>query len=518
MVPASFAFLFFYYLVAAVADEALINFDGYAAHAQLPVHRELPFTIPSSGFITAKTISGEPRMFNIMKRINEPHLCRKIQYLNLPDPNPSPLVGGSLFTLMSNKLVNDHYVWTNGLEFISYIEIPDSKYGNWLLGNEPGVDSGYVFLRTDKVTLSPLNATSASAKWKWLMKGKWVPQENIELVCMDDYNVGTYYFEVEYFDHKTGEAHESWLIPDLNPIILDAVEQHDANGKQQKILSAVLHKKEMKWEQLEGIEWLASEGHPVLIGQGSNGILSSLGLSVRTTAMLVAKEHANNKQWRLTFRKHNNSRAPFVYDNPEEDDEFLIEVGATGVNGGRYVISQLSASQLHSFRRSWISEMRDMHVGEYAWIWFDDVHGNAVKTSQSLVQCVAKDGSALVFRVYPADRVEQMREKVLTHVTSLLTVSLDSVGDVVRANLGSKQLQIASSISIGSDIYGFIRRYIVTKEGKPNGMSSCYFYHAAVSLPQSLIYAAEIMCVLMGYKPLTLVRIPCCLHATSATY
>lgn len=54
-------------------------------------------------------------------------------------------------------------------------------------------------------------------------------------------------------------------------------------------------------------------------------------------------------------------------------------------------------------------------------------------------------------------------------------------------------------------VVGFLRRYIETKEGRPNGMSSCYMYHAAASMPQALLYATEILCVLLGFKPLTLV-------------
>jgi len=37
-------------------------------------------------------------------------------------------------------------------------------------------------------------------------------------------------------------------------------------------------------------------------------------------------------------------------------------------------------------------------------------------------------------------------------------------------------------------------------------LSSCYFYHAAVSMPKAFIYAAEVLCVLLGAKPMAMIQ------------
>ena len=70
----------------------------------------------------------------------------------------------------------------------------------------------------------------------------------------------------------------------------------------------------------------------------------------------------------------------------------------------------------------------------------------------------------------------------------------------------NSKIEANSIVFIGSDLIGFIRKYLVYKENPAIGLSSCFLYHAAVSLPQALVYAAEILCVLTGQKAVTMVR------------
>ena len=72
-----------------------------------------------------------------------------------------------------------------------------------------------------------------------------------------------------------------------------------------------------------------------------------------------------------------------------------------------------------------------------------------------------------------------------------------------------KVMNIDGAFFIGSDLLGFIRRYLVYKDGTLADLPSCYLYHAGVSLPVSLVYAAEIVCVLMGAKAIAMVLQSC---------
>ena len=68
-------------------------------------------------------------------------------------------------------------------------------------------------------------------------------------------------------------------------------------------------------------------------------------------------------------------------------------------------------------------------------------------------------------------------------------------------------MNIDGAFFLGKDLLGFIRRYLVYKDGTLADLPSCYLYHAGVSLPVSLVYAAEIVCVLMGAKAIAMVCI-----------
>lgn len=65
---------------------------------------------------------------------------------------------------------------------------------------------------------------------------------------------------------------------------------------------------------------------------------------------------------------------------------------------------------------------------------------------------------------------------------------------------------------LGNDLISYIDKYISRnphkKHSERNSMypSPCFFYHAAVTLPQPLIYAAEIICLLKGMKPVVMIQ------------
>jgi hypothetical protein len=111
-----------------------------------------------------------------------------ISIRNIPSPNDSPLVGPNEFRLVPDRTVNDHFVWTNGKEYLFFVTSSDNHgrqqgEGNWLLGFEAGVDSGYVFLESNDISISPIDILPGK-NWKWLQKQQWAPQPKMFMECV----------------------------------------------------------------------------------------------------------------------------------------------------------------------------------------------------------------------------------------------------------------------------------------------------------------------------------------------
>ena len=137
----------------------------------------------------------------------------------------------------------------------------------------------------------------------------------------------------------------------------------------------------------------------------------------------------------------------------------------------------------------------------------------AVEEKDVLLECVAKSDTKILFKYYISDRRGAMRQTVLSRDTGYFTY-------IIGSNVSNKKtsrkpflldetftkIQASAVFFIGTDVLGYIRNYLKYKENLSNGLSSCYMYHGAVTLPLQLVYAAEIVCVLTGAKPLAMVR------------
>lgn len=130
--------------------------------------------IPSYGFLRSNiyidpsaTVTGDGDIdahkkisfsFKLSRKVDRPIFCDTVEFINLPHPNSSPFVGGSVFTLMP-ELYNDKFAWTNGADYLSYAL--DSEGGStWIIGGEPGVDAGYVHIKADSDVMTPISLES----------------------------------------------------------------------------------------------------------------------------------------------------------------------------------------------------------------------------------------------------------------------------------------------------------------------------------------------------------------------
>jgi hypothetical protein len=560
------------------------------------IQRDFPVALPNTGFVSAKS-AADTVMLKIVRKVNSPGFCRVIEFINLPNPNPSPFVGSSEFTIVPDQLYNEHYAWTNGAETLSYVPLEGRDYGNWLVGNDPGKDNGYVYLSTSMPSLTPINLEGPDSdhQWKWLIDMKWQEQPNMRAICKDTYKPGIVYYEIEYFDQITRQAVKSAFVPDLNPYILSLHQQLNQRFDQSSFLSkeanllipfpSYFEVSTRTWRLLDGITVIAEFGSPVMISRAKQ----QTGTSESYIGVLVNEEHSGKFGWRLAFRNYafshmrNATSKPktthtlvlepsitqvaykpfkstlaaagvsptvssasqeggFVEYTEEEEQEYTIEIDNSGCLDD-YKLEPLPNTVRRNVYRSMQHSWETIRPGDYVWLWHTRVHrgpGNVSYSSvtasgevlpggltmadrssydndwqtdevaELLVRCKSRSNSTLVFQYFHTDRRDVMRQSHLERDTDYFVVRLPAAGAVPvtqpAVTFRGRAVQVRTLIVLGSDILNYVRRFLLTKEGKTHGLSSCYMYHAAVSMPQALIYAAEILCVLIGSKPVTMVQ------------
>jgi hypothetical protein len=409
----------------------------------------------------------------VKKRVNLPPTCMAIELVNIPQPNPSPLMGSTIFKLKPNTLYNDHFAWTNGPENLSFIKHNRGDRGNWLLGIEAGVDSGYVFIEGPQYSKTPLGLESDTNKWKWLMDGSWQPQPQLRARCLDAFPVDHFY-EVEYFD-SSNTAQQSFVYVNSESV------------------GFFFDNSLRTWVYLTDIETVAAWGQPVQINHPS-------GTGTHTdTAVLVNQEHAAVPGWRLTMRS---------LLSRDTHKEYSIQLRSTGDLDPESTLTPLTNTQQVLNDRRVVSELRNVKAGDYIWLWYTtNATSELVATrSELLAQCLTNVNDVIVFKYFPTHRLETMQQSILSQNVDMLVVRLQG-NDHWEATLAGRIVDVHTLTVIGSALEHFIYDYIQYKEHTLTAVSACFLYHAAVSLPHPLVYAVEMMCLFAGGKPVTMVSV-----------
>jgi hypothetical protein len=128
------------------------------------------------------------------------------------------------------------------------------------------------------------------------------------------------------------------------------------------------------------------------------------------------------------------------------------------------------------------------------------------EVTEMLLECVARTKEKIIFKFHFSDRRDVMKETMLSREASFFVATVD--GDRLVSLIDHRGLDasVRFALNFGSDLVSYIRHYLAYKDVQLPDLSSCFLYHAAVTLPKPLVYAAEIVCVLIGAKPLTMVR------------
>ena len=231
---------------------------------------------------------------------------------------------------------------------------------------------------------------------------------------------------------------------------------------------------------------------------------------------LINEEHSGDNGWSLNFRLENgttyvspNSQQPSVI----EEEEIVIRIGPASTHSRPGALSGFSLFPLpetklsHYISNNLKSVLSNVMIGDYLWLWSASMKGlgNKVETSDVLLKCSSRTNNIVLFEFFVNDRRDAMKQTVLSKHTEYYSAIIESnTGEIIFKNEKNVTIDVRSVLYIGNDIVSYILRYLDMKEGYA-GLSSCYMYHAGVSLPRPLVYAAEILCVLLGSKPAVLV-------------
>lgn len=496
--------------------------------------------LPVTGFFSGRVKSGSSVGFKSFRRVQGMAFCNTLEFQNLPDPNYAPFAGGSTFKLITGKLYNEKLAWSNGLEYLSYVLTGNGA--NWIVGNDPGIDNGYLFINADG-KLVPVQQETASNHWFWLMQGTWQQQPPLRLVCIDEKSDSPpYYYIVEYYDEATRAMAQSYLLPfiaDLADSGIGAVGTEgiiDPHGS--RFSGPVyLNRTTSEWDSVTDLQSVAEMGKPYMVTDSAGK--SSLGV-------LVNEEQSSTGGYMLTFKKYSfqqieikKKRINFADWKPNEqtipDDEVVVEIDSRGKPTPDFVVDGLSSSVKKNYLNSVRTTLDGIEEGDYLWLWYhsldcmdDDCNNSFISSSggikhffdaeknsmvdQLLLKCISRTPSKATFLAFPSDRRDTMHRTSLSLNSDLLEMTFQHDGkkngkflNPLISFMGLTNLHVSSIFYIGKDVVDYIRKYLYSKENRHPTLSSCYFYHAAVSLPQPLIYAAEIVCVLIGAKPVTMV-------------
>lgn len=202
-----------------------------------------------SGFLKVGSLS-----VRVHQRINAPSICRSVQFINIPVNTTSPLMNGATFNLITDKHYNDRSAWTNGADYLFFINpTSDTPYGTWLVSAEPGEDNGYAYLKPSHETLVPVGADT---EWYWLERRGWSFSPEIKLQCIDTVTLGTHFYVIEYFENN--EVYTSFysppiFLPDLDhaPLVLNDYESLSSRLFPSLFKNSFWNVKEKKWKILE---------------------------------------------------------------------------------------------------------------------------------------------------------------------------------------------------------------------------------------------------------------------------
>lgn len=455
--------------------------------------------LPQTGVFRAALENGDRFAAKILHKKRD-SICQSLSINNIPE---NAILKGPIVFHLETKMSSEKYgVYFNGYEYLSHIDSGEG-HGTWIIGYEPGKDSGFGYIRAQFDSFSPIGHENGT-EWNWIQGRDWIPDSSTLIQCFESYPAPLSY-SIEYYSGND-------------------------------ILTSVIRVCENKNTKF-CLEKSMTEGTFVLINRKwvkISQIFSSYGLGdifeikfqtgKKLLGFYVNDELSSSNGWRLTFRllnpdveiSNNHSIAVNSPIHPHlageshslvlqtimdsrRDDELIVDFGKNGFHQVDVVPLSQEAMDIHdSISRRILSSALP---GEFLWLWYSD---QKIVTSrdQMLLQCVFKSDKLSLFRYFVSDRVITMRESILEKDTQFLTWN----NGVNKLMFEDKEIELHSVLFIGDNMMDYVLSYLYHKETTLGDLPSCFLYHAAMSFPRPLVYAAEIFCVLLGAKPVSMIQ------------
>ncbi|GAB5363518.1 hypothetical protein AAMO2058_000890000 [Amorphochlora amoebiformis] len=455
--------------------------------------------VPSSGF-TVGTLGHERLAVHVRKRIDRPVICTEI---TLQFPSAAHFLDYQGEYSLHSEMYNNKPSWKNKKQrYISFLA--NQGEGTWIVGDSPGEDAGIAYVRIEDPTLIP-----PETGFMLLRSGGWVSAPEITAKCTGTV-AGHMFYMVQF---ATGFT--TLMVPPVFETENSQECEKEIFERRLDIDITILHPYwcETSFFNHGTEEWeifkIETEREPLWIGGG-------IGMGDDEVFIITSAEHIHDQGWRLTtlspttntylypmLTKYGELTLPeqfneaYKQNNPKSEPVSLaleITQNSPDINGRRALSSLLP--------------------GQWAWVFLDNGRDLSVVEPRGVcLQLLAEKNGKLVFRWHSTDRHGVLFRSRIDNTVSI------AVADINDGKKGSVELQlfgrdqekglgsamILSLLPMNTTPFDYVEEYLRSREGM-NGLSSCFFYHSAVALPEPLIYMAELLCVLRGSKPIAMVQ------------
>lgn len=479
----------------------------------------------ASGFLLGRVGNREKIALHVLSTNDMVASLQTFQLVNVPSVVN---IKSKTFYLVPDLVSAGRNVWSNGVDYCYLIINPaDSKspYGTWLIGQHVGVDAGVMYFKPNRPSLTPLIDEMSGPKWHYLSNKDWFEDRNIQLL-----NTGEdplLYFRFSKVEYADGDQMATSVVLLSDPYSLGFDKQSLS-----PLLATLMDREEVAppspgtdypilWDEAT-ISW-----RDLMVLQtipfGIPRVLSTSGKNKGATEAVVHLINAEflDLNWRLSFRLTNNGdeiEKMIILDNNFLADGYYIA-------GGIDFKTRNSNDLMQLYNKNLQASVGNIKVGQYAWLWYQSsiflgrsCHGS-VCDNNLILKCVTAMNSSwggvqdkspyqsdiLVFQYFDSDRRDTMTRNPLSISTSYIIATWNRSLDRYEITIDGAPLQVHTLFVIDEPIK-WIADHLVTHDRLLNPtLSSCFLYHSGVTLPQQFIYAAEIICVLLGAKPVAMV-------------
>jgi hypothetical protein len=476
--------------------------------------------LPSNGFLHGILLNQNQNLTLKLKSFN--HLALSAASLTFNDLPIDSRFKSPVFKLVPNQYSFNRPVWSNGREYLYFIMNPDdgrATYGTWLVGKEIGIDSGLAYLKPKRLNVIPLGEEMEGTHWHLLGK-TWTPNESITLSTSSSIEYLDYY-EVEYLKGITLSSSIFLLtsppanLPTeiLKNVLELSIPEVVSIPPSKLQYPAIWSSSHQSWKTFS-LTYAIPLASPVILSKTKSISSSSSKHQFQTTSSsfseqetighLITDEYLETG-WRLSFR---------LTDSGKEL-ELMIALDNNGLQDGFLVTS---TTPPRSYQIQLNEKFKQMEVGDYAWVWFEMFSDPHRETTNLILRCIHRDKDQIIFEYFQSDRRDAMSRSMLSHSISYVVAkrilshsSSPSTSSPLsyRLFIDDEPLRLLTLFQIGSNPVQWIADYLLVHENAlAPGLSSCFMYHAGTTIPQQFIYAAEIICFLLGAKPITMVFPP----------